>query len=265
MRKSMNDANEVIEIDLQKLFMRWLANWWLIAFCGIFFACGSLIYTKQCITPLYKANITAYVNNVRAGNQVESISSSSISTSKQLVQTYIRIISSDSVLNKVAETAKVDYDANKIRGMLSAEQVGETELFKVYVSNADPQMATRIANAIAEVIPTEIANIVEGSSTKIIDYATVPKMRYTPSYTRNTVLGGIVGGVSAVALVTIAFLLDVRIKEAEDLVSQYDYPILGQIPNFDQVSTKRTHKSGYGYTYGYETAKVSEKKEEKDA
>ncbi|MBR5285009.1 MAG: hypothetical protein IKU27_08200 [Clostridia bacterium] len=259
MRKSINDANDAIEIDLQKLLMRWLANWWLIMFCGIFFACASLVYTKQCITPLYKANITAYVNNIRAGNQIESISSSSLSTSKQLVQTYIKIISSDTVLNKVAEAAEVDYDANQIRGMLSAAQIDETELFKVYVSHPDPEMTARIANAIAEVIPTEIANIVEGSSTKIIDYATVPKMRYTPSYTRNTVLGGIVGGVVAVAWITILFLMDVRIKEAEDLVSQYDYPILGQIPNFDQISTRRSHKSGYGY--GYDTAKISEKKE----
>ena len=40
---------------------------------------------------------------------------------------------------------------NDILGMLSAEQISETELFKVYVSNADPEMAARIANAIAEV------------------------------------------------------------------------------------------------------------------
>ena len=41
-------------------------------------------------------------------------------------------------------------------------------------------------------------------------------------------------------------------------------PILGQIPNFEQISDKRSHKGGYGY--GYETAKVSEKKkEEKNA
>lgn len=261
MRKSTNDANEMIEIDLQKLFMRWLEKWWIIAFCGIFFACVSLFYTVNFITPLYKANITAYVNNVRAGNQIESISSSSLSTSKALVQTYIRIISSDTVLEMVAEAAEVDYTANDIRGMLSAEQVGETELFKVYVSHADPEMTVRIANAIAEVIPTAISEIVEGSSTKIIDYAKVPNHRYTPSYTRNTVLGGIVGGVLSVAAITIFFLLDVRIKEAEDLM-QYDYPILGQIPNFEQVSTKRSHKSGYGY--GYETASVTEKTGKKE-
>ena len=257
--RRMKEQNEMIEIDLQKLFMRYLEKWWLIVFCGLFFALSGLIYTKECITPLYKSNITAYVNNVRAGNQIESISSSSLSTSKALVQTYIRIIYSDMVLTEVAEVAGVDYTPNDIRGMLSAEQVGETELFKVYVSNKEPEMTARIANAIAEVIPTAIAEIVEGSSTKIIDYAQVPQMRYTPSFTKNTVLGGMAGGFFALAIITIGFLLDVRIKEAEDLMSQYDYPILGQIPNFEQISTKRSSKSGYGY--GYETAKTGDKKE----
>ena len=36
MRRPMNDTNEIVEIDLQKLFMRYLANWWLIVFCGLF-------------------------------------------------------------------------------------------------------------------------------------------------------------------------------------------------------------------------------------
>jgi len=261
MRKNMNETNDVFEIDLQKLFLRWLANWWLIAFCGIFFACAGFIYTKQFITPMYKASITVYVNNVRAGNQVDSISSSALSSSKALVQTYIKIISSDTVLEKVAEVAGVEDSAKVLRYRMSATQEDETELFKVHFSHPDPEMAARLANAMAEVIPPEMAQIVEGSSTKIIDYAKVPDHRYTPSYTKNTMLSGMLGGVLAVVWVTILFLLDVRIKEAEDLM-QYDYPILGQIPNFDQVSTKRSHKSGYGY--GYETAKVTEKTEKNE-
>lgn len=259
--RRMNDSNEVIEIDLQKLFMRWLANWWLIVFCGFFFAAAGLMYTKNFITPQYKSSITVYVNNVRAGNQVDTISSSSISTSKQLAQTYIKIISSDRVLVKAIEASGYDMEPSVLRSMMSASQEDETELFKVHISSHDPEKAAKLANAIAEVIPTEITEIVEGSSTKIVDYAKVANQRYTPSYTKNTVLSGMLGGFVALAWITIAFLMDVRIKEAEDLM-QYDYPILGQIPNFEQVSTKRTHKSGYGY--GYDTAKVTEKNEKKE-
>ena len=255
MRRAMNDTNEVMEIDLQKLFMRWLANWWIIVLCGLIFAFAGLVYTKQFVTPMYRASITVYVNNVRAGNQVESISSSSISTSKQLVKTYIKIISSNSVLSKVAEEASCDLETWEIRNMMSATQEDETELFKVHFLHPDPEMAAKLANAVAKVIPSELGEIVEGSSTKIIDYAKIPTSRYTPSYSKNTILSGMVGCFLAVAYITIRFLLDVRIKEAEDLTQVYEYPILGQIPNFAQLSSKRSHKSSY------ETTKDTEAKE----
>ena len=244
-----------MEIDLQKLLMRYLANWWLIVFCGLFFACAGYFYTKEFITPMYRASVTIYVNNTRAGNQVDGVTTSSLSASKQLVQTYIKIISSDTVLTKVAEEAGYAMEPSGLRAMMSATQEDETELFRVHFSSHDPEKAARLANAVAKVVPTEMAEIVEGSSTKIIDYAKVPDHRYTPSYTKNTVLSGMIGGFLAVAFITIRFLMDVRIKEAEDLTQVYEYPILGQIPNFAQISTKRSHKSGY------ETAKVTERKE----
>lgn len=255
MRRPINDTNEVMEIDLQKLLMRYLANWWLIVFCGLFFACAGYFYTKEFITPMYRASVTIYVNNTRAGNQVDGVTTSSLSASKQLVQTYIKIISSDTVLTKVAEEAGYAMEPSGLRAMMSATQEDETELFRVHFSSHDPEKAARLANAVAKVVPTEMAEIVEGSSTKIIDYAKVPDHRYTPSYTKNTVLSGMIGGFLAVAFITIRFLMDVRIKEAEDLTQVYEYPILGQIPNFAQISTKRSHKSGY------ETAKVTERKE----
>lgn len=255
MRKAMNDTNEVVEIDLQKLFIRWLANWWIIVLCGLIFAFAGLVYTKEFITPMYRASVTIYVNNTRAGNQIDGVSTSSLSASKQLVQTYIKIISSDTVLTKVAEEAGYDMEPSALRGMMSATQEDETELFKVHFSSHDPEKAARLANAVAKVVPTEMAEIVEGSSTKIIDYAKVPDHRYTPSYTKNTVLSGMLGGVVAVAWITIRFLMDVRIKEAEDLTLVYEYPILGQIPNFAQISSKRSHKSSY------ETTKDTEAKE----
>ena len=117
------------------------------------------------------------------------ISAANLATSQQLVNTYVNIIRSDTVLEKVVKNAKLDYSAAEIRGMMTTAQVDETELFSVYISHPDPEMAAKIANAVATVAPGEIEEFVEGSSTKIIDHAKVPTSRYTPSYRKNTLLG----------------------------------------------------------------------------
>jgi len=247
----MNERRDGLEIDLQKLLLAYLRKWWLIVGVALVAGVVTLVVTMNFITPMYKADVTVYVNNVRGDQQVEYISSSNLATAQRLVNTYINIIESDTVLEKVAEASGLDITADDIRKIMSAEQLDETEVFVVTIKHPDPVQAAQIANALAEVAPAEIANIVEGSSTKIIDYAKVPAEPSSPSEFKNTVLGVLVGGVVAALYVTLRFLLDVRIKDEEDLNVLFELPVLAQIPAFLPEGSKR--RSGYGY--GNENAK----------
>ena len=245
--QQMNSVKDGVEIDLQKLLLAYLRNWWIIVLCGLVAALGTLYVTANHITPMYRAGVTVYVNNIRSDQVVEYLSSSNLTASKQLVNTYVNIIGSDSVLEKVVQEADLPYSASHVRSMMTTAQVGDTEIFKVYITHADPKVAAQVANAIADVAPGEIEEIVVGSSTKIIDYAKVPKTQHTPSNRKNTLLGGVIGVVVAVLYVTLRYLLDVRIKDTEDLENLYAIPILCQIPH---INTADTRKNGYGYDTG---------------
>lgn len=249
------DNENVLEIDLQKLVFAYLKKWWLIVLCAVIAGVIAFVYTAHFVTPMYRSSVTIYVNNSRGGEQVDSISSSNLTTSQKLVNTYINMIRSDTVLEKVAAASELNVSASGIREAMSASQIDETELFKVTITHADPQTAADIANAIAEVAPAEIANFVEGSSTKIIDYAKVPTNPSSPNLKQNCFLGILVGVMVALVYVTLRVLLDVRIKTDEDLTAMFDIPVLGQIPDFNAVQKKR---KGYGQN-GYAT--VAEKRE----
>ena len=247
----MDEKTEILEIDVQKLLLAYLRKWWLILLCGFLAAAGALVFTAQCITPMYRASVTVYVNNTRSNQQIDTVSGGNLSASQQLVNTYVNIIKSDTVLQKVAEKSSLEYSPEEIRKIMSAAQVDKTELFNVSVLHPDPEMAAYIANAVAEVAPGEIEKIVEGSSTKIIDYAKVPEKRYSPSYQKNTLLGGAAGVLLALLYLTVMYLLDARIKDSEDLTALFDLPVLGQIPNIQQAGA-----SGH-QRYVYETAPVT--------
>ena len=244
MREQTNPIKDGVEIDLQKLLLAYLRRWWLIALCGLVAALGTLYVTASHITPMYRAGVMVYVNNARSDQVIEYMSSSNLSASKQLVNTYTTIIGSDTVLRKVVLDGKLPYSVDQVRNMMTTEQVDDTELFQVFITHEDPEVAAQVANAIAEVAPDEIEEFVEGSSTKIVDYAKVPTARYSPSYRKNTVLGGVIGVVVAVLYITLVYLLDVRIKDSEDMEMLFDIPILGQIPVF---GTGEVKKKGYGY------------------
>lgn len=156
---NINRSSDILEIDLWKLLLLYLRRWRLILLCALAAAAISLIYTANFITPLYRANVTIYVNNIKANQQVDYISAANLATSQQLVNTYVNIIRSDTVLEKVVKNARLDYSAAEIRGMMTTAQVDETELFSVYISHPDPEMAAKIANAVATVAPARSRNL----------------------------------------------------------------------------------------------------------
>ena len=237
--------DDVLEIDLQKLLMAYLRKWWLIILCGVLMACGTLLCTVKFITPLYQASVSVYVNNSSSNQQVDYVTSSNLDASQRLVNTYINIAKSDRVLDLVAEKLNGDYTVKELREMFSAAQVDKTEIFCIYITCPSAEESARIANVMAEVAPKEISSLIDGSSARVIDYAKVPEQQYSPSYSKNTALGGFLGCLLSLAYLTVMFLMDVRIQSDEDLTALFDMPILGQIPNINTIRSANKKKYGY--------------------
>lgn len=233
------ERREGIEINIRKLVFACLDKWWLIVLCAILAATASGLFTAKVIAPKYRSTVTFYVNNAEGYEQVNYISSSSLSAAEQLVNTYIGIISTDTVLQKVGQQAG-GLSAAQVRSCMSAQQVTETVLFRVSVSHTDPAIALRIARAAEEVMPDHLTSIVEGSSTKVVDKPKLANAPYSPNIQRNIVLGGVMGSMFAVLIIVLMYLLDVRIKDEEDLSAISKYPVLGQIPEFTMEEAKES-------------------------
>ena len=239
---------KIVEVDLKKLLQACLQKLWLILLCAVVGGVATYLYTAFFITPQYRASASFYVNNAQQSSESQKISSSDLATSQRLVLTYVNIIKSDTVLEKVIAEVDLKMTPGQIRGMMTAQSIDETEMFRVQISHSDPYMATKVANAIAAVAPSEIANILSGSTTKVVDRAKVPTTPYTPNRARNAVLGVIVGVVVAVAYIVVLTLMDVRIKSEEDLTAFSSLPVLGAIPEFEEEGkvtyASKTEKKG---------------------
>lgn len=260
----MNNRNgneqSIVEIDLLKLAAAYLRKWWLIVIFGLVGAGIALAISVYLIVPQYQASVTIYVNNYSVNKDQGYVTSSDLSTAQKLVKTYTSMLTSDSVLEKVAASTGYDYSAGELRGFISTQQVESTEIFEVYVTHPDPKIAANLANAIARTAPDAIADFVEGSSTKIIDYAKTPTGRHSPSYTKNTIIGGLIGGILILAILTLEFLMDVRIKNEQDLGALCDVPILGQIPDFSQLELRKSSSNKSNYEYGGPSSREKEEK-----
>lgn len=245
--------DNIKEINLSELITALLHKIWLIVLCAVVAGVLVYVYTANFVTEMYKSHITVYVNSSNQSNTV-NISASELATSQRLVYTYIEMVKSESVLELVAkEVAASDTSGNapsasKIKSMITASPLEETEIFEVVVSSDDPQLACDIANAIGKVAPGKIEEYAVGSSTKIIDWAKPAKSPYAPSVPRNTTIGMVVGAVLAVCIVILQTLMDVRVKGEEDLALISNAPVLGLIPDLAMDRKDQYDYSGYKYS-----------------
>ena len=266
-------------IDLLKLCKVLLEKIWLLIIVAVLFAAVAFVYTRTMIKPEYQATSKLYVFNKSDFGSSGAVSSSDISTSKVLVNTYIVVLQSDSVLGQVVDTISEyqgkegfeylgtePYTTKQLRDMISAGSINNTESFSVTVTAHDPYEAKFINDAILYFLPDEIIRVVKAGAVEIIDKASIPTAPSAPSVIKNTVLGGLVGGVLTAAIIVVMALFDNVIHTEEDLADEFpDISVIGVIPDFKSEKRKAggvksaAHQSNRVKTEEVKTEKKSKK------
>lgn len=230
--------NETIEIDLLEFSRVLLKRAWLIVLCAVILGSAVLAYTVKCVTPMYTAQVKLSVSNTQG-----SVDSSNLAVALRLVNSYVKIITCDEIMQKTIDKLNLDMTPAQMRGMVSAAVLDETELFMVQVTGPQPKQVAEIANTIGEIAPGIISEIIPGSFATVWDPAQVPTGRSSPSYVTNALLGVLVGAVLAVVGVFIQMQCDVRIKDRKTLEKICGVAVLSVIPDFTESAKSPTKKA----------------------
>lgn len=235
--------DEYKEISLNRLFACIFKKLWIVAITVIIFGAAAFFITKFAITPQYSATIRLFANNKTEDTSL--LTSSDVSASKSLVSTYITIIKSNSVVETIAEESGLEYSAEQIKNMISAQAVNGTEVFDVSVTGAVPEDCAVIANEIAELAPDKVSAIVNGSSVKVIDRAKVPTQSISPNFPKKVAIACLLGFVISCAAVSVAYVFDTTIYNENDIKEFCTLPVLGILPDLNEVRQGNQYK-----TYG---------------
>lgn len=235
--------DEFKEISLKELFICIWDKFWIISLATIVFGIAAFLITEFIIAPQYKATISMYVNNKTEATG--SLTTSDVAAAKSLVDTYITIIESNSVLEDIVDNASFDCTPTQIKAMMSAKSLNGTEVFEVSITTDSPEKSAEIANLIADLSPNMISEIVEGSSVKIIDLAKVATEPVSPSMSKNVSIACLLGFIICSFVIVLIHMFDTTIYSEDDIKEFCELPVLGIFSDFSQVSSNK-----YGYSYG---------------
>lgn len=235
--------NDEIEIDLKELFLALKKKIWIIL--GAFIAGTALmaVYTIFLVTPVYSASSMMYV--LSTTTSITSLSDLQLGT--QLTNDYVVLIKSRPVIEQVIENLGLNMTYGELNNAVSVTNQTDTRILTITVKSAVPETAQKVADELASVTATQVAEIMGTEEPNVFENATLPTSPVSPSLKKNCILGGIAGLVLACAVVIVMYLMNDSIKSEEDVEKYLGLTTLGIIPEkAGKSGHKKKNRGGSG-------------------
>ncbi|MBR3848824.1 MAG: hypothetical protein IKM21_05995 [Oscillospiraceae bacterium] len=230
-----------MEMDLKKVITVLVAHLKIIAAVAATLGIVFFLVSQFLLTPVYTSQTLLHVSNMTE-RKSSIVTTSDVQVSRELLDTCVVILNSRTVLDKVAEQSGLDYTAQQIKGMISAQSVSSTEIFKISVTHTNPKEAQIIADTITRVAPAEFKRVLNGGAVSIVDYATYPVSPSSPNVSKNTVLGILLGAIVTAAFYILIEAMDTRVRDEFTLEEEFGLPIIGVIPSFELLEQEKTSR-----------------------
>jgi capsular polysaccharide biosynthesis protein len=216
-------------ISLRELFYTLRKRIWMIISIAVVATVTSGIISFYVLTPIYSSSTQLLVNKEKSEQPMYNVGE--IQTNLQLINTYNVIIKSPAILDLVAKELDMDVTSEQLNEKITVASEKDSQVLSISVHDADPQMATDIANTTAKVFQNEIVKIMNVDNVSILAQA---KTKENPSPIKpqpvlNIAIALVVGLMAGVGLTFLLEYLDNTIKNEMDVEKVLGLPVLGAI------------------------------------
>lgn len=223
-----------MEMNLNRLLSLILLKMKYIILVALIFAMMAFGYTKFFVDEKYTSSAQFIVGMEAVQNKAAEFS-----YAQQTLNYYLPIFRADDFFDEVAKTYnekndKTVYTSGQIKSMTSIYSSSNPDepTFFITVTALKPDVAYDLADVISKYAIEKIENEHETlNKITIIDSPDIPLAPSSPNVRKNTFIGFLIGAFLMITYIICREMFDVRIKNIEDISSEYDIPVLGVIPD----------------------------------
>lgn len=235
-----NIQDDEYTIDLVEVFYLLLDNIWKIIICMVIGGMIAFGYTKLFVKPTYLATSKIYV--VSASNN-SVINLSDLQVGSQLTSDYQELMLARPILQDVIKNLDLNMDYKELEKTIEITNTSGTRILAINVTTTNAQTSADIANELAKQATVYLPEIMETESPNIVESAVAPSKKANPSYSKNTLIGILIGMVLVCAVLIIKFVANDTVVTAEDVEKYFGTMPLGSIPEYT-TSKKKKKKGG---------------------
>lgn len=220
------------EYSLSEIFSIIIKRIWIILICAALLTGGVFIISKYVIEEQYTASVSMYAVP-KTDNDDPYASLNELYYSQAKINTYIEILGTNAFYRSLSKISGLKYSAGELKEMVKMNGVKGTEIFQILVTTKNPDDSFTLARSISSLAPQKIQEIENVDILKVVDPPIRPTVPSSPNAMLNTIIGLALGLLSGIVIVIILEKLDRRIKDEDDLLMNYNLPILGRVPKIE--------------------------------
>ena len=238
--------DDEIEIDLKQLFFEFKNKILIILLAGVLCAGIVGVFSKVVLQPVYTSTSVLYVLT----KETTLTSLADLQIGSQLTQDYKELIMSRSVMEQVVDNLGLDLDYTELQDKITIDNPADTRILKISVDDNDPVMAKTITDEVASCSSEFIADIMEMDPPKIFETGEIPIYKTSPHVGRNTVIGGVLGMLAVMGLITLNVVMNDSVNTEDDVLKYLGLPVLAVVPEVNSSKKKSAHRhSGGSHTH----------------
>ena len=250
-----DNRDDVIEIDLVELLGVILHNLWIIIVSGVIVAAVALLVSYFIITPKYESVTKIYVISK---TNADTMTYSDLQAGSTLTKDYKELVKSRPVLEEVLAETGIDVELKDLEEQITVEVPTDTRIVSITVEDKDPYEARIIADSVRIAASKHIREVMDTEAVNVVEEASLPIEKSSPSILMNTAIGYAVGLFLAIAIVMINYIMDDTIKTPDDVEKFLGVSVLGSIPYSENDLSDKAEMERY------EKKKKQRKKKQKE-
>ncbi len=221
-------------MEIKRFFHSILRMLWLIVLLAGIGGGISAYSSYFTAVPVYMAETTVYaLNKSIAVDGKDSVNYQDVMLSRQLLQDYKQIITSEQVLTLASKNLdKYSITPDQLKGMISVEPKNDSAVLGISAASYDPQIAAEASNEVTKAFVKSLQTLTNSNIVGILDEAKIPNYPVSNDFIKKTFIGTIAGIVIALAIIYIKELFDTTLRHIEEVEKYTKIRLMGVIPKY---------------------------------
>lgn len=224
-------------ISLQEIAYALKKRWKLIALITIAATLVSAILSFFVIKPQYEAKTKLFIGKQETQDN-NAYNNSDVMMYQQLMKTYAELVKTSDLVTKAVKSVGLNYNQEEIKGILknlNATPSAETQILDLSYKGGNPKDVLKVTEAITNEFISESKELIPNGNVQVIQKPQLPEHPVSPNKKLNILIAFVLGLMVGVGVVLLLEYLDNTFKSREELEKTLELPIIGTIPDYDNV------------------------------